>query len=209
MSLRSILAWQHKGSTNPGEKKDKRPGGLGRLSEDGGVAVTLDDRTSGDVPPNVSSIPLSDPKARPGGDPSIGTLVRDATAHLSTLFRAEVALAKAELTTEAKKAAVGAGLILVALTVALYASLFFFWFLGELLSEWLPRWAAFGIVFLILLIAAIITGLIGYKVFKRMTGPTKTIDSVHHLSDVLPGGHDDAQVRPGADLRKSSQPYRG
>lgn len=172
--------------------------------------MTLDDRTSGDVP-NVSSIPLSDPNARPGGDPSVGALVKEATAHLSTLFRAEVALAKAELAGEAKKAAIGTGLIVVALTVALYASLFFFWFLGELLSEWLPRWAAFGIVFLILLVAAIITGLVGYIVFKRMTGPKKTIASVQHLSDVLPAGHagSDAQVRPGADLRKPSRPSQG
>ncbi len=169
--------------------------------------MTLDDHPSGDVPPNVSSIPLSDPNIRPGGDPSVGALVKDATTHLSALFRAEVALAKAELTGEAKKAAIGSVLIIVALTVALYASLFFFWFLGELLSEWLPRWAAFGIVFLILLVAAIITGYIGYIVFKRMTGPKKTITSVQHLSDVLPAGHDDT-VHPAADLSKSSAPTK-
>lgn len=169
--------------------------------------MTLDDRTSGDVPPNVSSIPLSDPNARPGNDPSVGALVKDATAHLSTLFRAELALAKAELTGEAKKAAIGAGLIIVALSVALYASLFFFWFLGELLSEWLPRWAAFGIVFLILLVAAIIAGLVGFIVFKRITGPKKTMESVHHLSDVLPSGSADSG--PAADLSKSSAPAKG
>ena len=179
----------------------------GVVSEDGGVAVTLDDRPSGDVPPNVSSIPLSDPNVRPGGDPSVGGLVKDATTHWSTLFRAEVALAKAELTAEAKKAAVGSGLILVALTVLLYASLFFFWFLGELLDEWLPRWAAFGIVFLILLVLAIITGFIGYRVFKRITGPSKTIASVQRVPEVLPtSGHDG--VHPGADLSKPSGSHK-
>jgi hypothetical protein len=96
---------------------------------------------------------------------------------------------------------VGSGLILVALTVLLYASLFFFWFLAELLDEWLPRWAAFGVVFLILLVLAIITGLIGYRVFKRITGPSKTIASVQRVPEVLPtSGHDG--VHPGADLGK-------
>lgn len=53
---------------------------------------------------SVPSIPLSDANAGPSGEPSIGSLVKDATASVSTLFRSEVALAKAELVGEAKKA---------------------------------------------------------------------------------------------------------
>ena len=47
------------------------------------------DRKNG-VPATVTSIPLVDPHA-PKVDPSIGDLVKDATAQVSTLVRAEVA----------------------------------------------------------------------------------------------------------------------
>ena len=45
------------------------------------------------VPATVTSIPLSDPHALPA-DPSVGALVKDATAQMSTLVRAEVELAR-------------------------------------------------------------------------------------------------------------------
>ncbi len=50
----------------------------------------MSDRRNG-VPTTVTSIPLVDPHA-PKPDPSIGDLVKDATAQVSTLVRAEVAL---------------------------------------------------------------------------------------------------------------------
>ena len=52
------------------------------------------DRKNG-VPTTVTSIPLVDPNAMPP-NPSIGDLVKEATAQVSTLVRAEVELAKAE-----------------------------------------------------------------------------------------------------------------
>ncbi|MBT0567157.1 phage holin family protein [Williamsia sp. CHRR-6] len=157
---------------------------------DGGTAVSLDDRGPAGVSRDVTSIPLSDPHNP--AEQSIGGLVKDATAQMSTLLRAEVELAKTELVGEAKKAGIGTGLIVVALTLALYASFFFFFFLGELLDVWLPRWAAFGIVFLILLVVVIVAGLLGYRFFKKLTGPKKTIASVSSLTSVLPGDKDGA-----------------
>lgn len=44
---------------------------------------------------------------------------------MSSLFRSELELAKAELAQEAKKGAIGGGLFGVAYTVALYSSFFF------------------------------------------------------------------------------------
>ncbi len=135
----------------------------------------------------VPAIPLSDANAGPGGDPTIGNLVKDATSQVSTLFRGEVALAKAELTREAKKAGAGSGLLAVAGVMLLYTSLFFFIFLGALLMIWLPAWAAFGIVFLLLLITTIAAAFVGYQVFRRMRAPSKTLESVSSLKSVLPG----------------------
>ncbi|SIR95091.1 phage holin family protein [Williamsia sterculiae] len=149
--------------------------------------MTLDDRSTGGVRRDVAAIPLSDPNLGPGGEPSIGSLVKDATANLSTLFRSELELAKAEVVAEGKKAAFGSVAGIIAGVIALYASLFFFVFLGVLLDIWLPAWAAFGIVFLILLFVAIIAGLVGFRFFKKITGPKKTIESAKELPQVLPG----------------------
>ncbi|QRY62665.1 phage holin family protein [Gordonia sp. PDNC005] len=137
--------------------------------------------------PRVPSIPLSDANLGPDGEPTIGNLVKDATASASTLFRAELALAKSELVTEAKKAGAGSGLIIGAAVLLLYASLFFFVFLGFLLDVWLPTWAAFGIVFLLLLVVSIAAIGVGYILFKKLKAPEKTIESLNSITEVIPG----------------------
>ncbi|MFT3898877.1 MAG: phage holin family protein [Gordonia sp. (in: high G+C Gram-positive bacteria)] len=135
----------------------------------------------------IPAIPLTDANAGASGDPTIGNLVKDATAQVSTLFRGEIALAKAELTQEAKKAGAGSGLLAAAGVMLLYTSLFFFIFLGALLMIWLPAWAAFGIVFLLLLLITAVAGFFGYKLFTKLKKPEKTMDSVSSLKEVLPG----------------------
>jgi len=75
---------------------------------------------SGDGLPPVSAIPLTDDDpTRDAANQSIGGLVRDATTHLSTLIRAEVELARAEITAEVKKGLLGSIFFLVALTMLL------------------------------------------------------------------------------------------
>ena len=103
------------------------------------------DRKNG-VPTTVTSIPLVDPHA-PKPDPSIGDLVKDATAQVSTLVRAEVELAKAEITRDVKKGLTGSVFFILALVVLFYSTFFFFFFVAELLDTWLWRWVAFLIVF--------------------------------------------------------------
>lgn len=143
--------------------------------------------------PPVPSIPMSDANLGRSGEPTIGNLVKEATASASALFRAEVQLAKTEIVGEAKKAGAGTGLMIVSGVLLLYASLFFFVFLGFLLDLWLPTWAAFLIVFGLLLGAAILGILVGYRLFKKLHAPEKTIESVREAKAALvPGG--------GADL---------
>ncbi|GAB17403.1 hypothetical protein GOEFS_031_00120 [Gordonia effusa NBRC 100432] len=142
----------------------------------------------GRQPYSVPSIPLTDANAGANGEPTIGNLVKEATANASTLFRSEIALAKAELVGEAKKAGIGVGLLVVAAVMVLYSSFFFFFFLGEVLSEFMWRWAAFGVVFLLLIGASIGAALIGYLVFRRMHPPRKTIESVKEVRSVVPSG---------------------
>lgn len=138
-----------------------------------------------EVPPVLPSIPLSPEPVKPVGDQSIGGLVREATAQVSTLVRAEVELARAEVTAEVKKGLQGSIFFVVALAIVLFSLFFFFFFLGELLSVWLARWAAFLIVFGIMLLAAGIFGLLGYQRVRKIRKPERTISSLRESAQVL------------------------
>lgn len=149
----------------------------------------------------VTAIPLSD--ADPIGTASFGSLVRDATEQMSTLVRAEVELAKAEVTAEVKKGLQGSVFFILALTVLLFSTFFFFFFLGELLDVWLARWAAFLIVFLLMVVTTAVLALLGYLRVKKLRAPEKTIDSLKQARDVLPGGIGAGHQEPRA-LRTSA-----
>jgi uncharacterized membrane protein YqjE len=157
-------------------------------------------RNDPDVVGAVPYIPLTPDDDTALGDQSVGKLVSDATQHLSTLVRAEVELAKSELAGEAKKAVTGAIFGSTALAIALYSSFFFFFFLAELLAEWLRyRWIAFGIVFVLMLVVAIVTGMLGYRKFKKIKAPERTIDSFKDTAAVFkPGRHPEGDPSVGA-----------
>jgi len=150
--------------------------------------VTKPDRS---VPSTLTSIPLTDPRAR-SGEPSVGDLIKDATEQMSTLVRAEVELARAEITRDVKKGLTGSVFFISALVVLFYSTFFFFFFLAELLDNWLWRWAAFLIVFGIMVVVTIALALFGYLKVRRIRGPRKTIESVRELPAALTPGHDKA-----------------
>nr|WP_306991579.1 phage holin family protein [Amycolatopsis thermophila] len=133
----------------------------------------------------VPYIPLSAEDESTANGQSIGSLVSQATQHLSTLVRAEVELAKSEVVGEVKKGAKGSVYFIIAGVIGLYSSFFFFFFLGELLSEWLKRWAAFGIVFLLMLLVAGLFGLLGYRKVKKIRAPERTITSFKDTAAAL------------------------
>ena len=160
--------------------------------------MTDRDRKTG-VPASATSIPLVDPHAMPA-DPSIGDLVRDATSQVSTLVRAEVELAKSEITRDVKKGLTGSVFFILALVVLLYSTFFMFFFLAELLDTWLWRWAAFLIVFVLMLITTAVLGLIGYLRVRRIRGPQQTIASVKETTAALTPG----QSRPPAPAAPAS-----
>ncbi|MEZ5151584.1 phage holin family protein [Rhodococcus zopfii] len=151
------------------------------------MSVTNGNRKPGDgAPTSISSIPLTEVHAPTPKDASIGDLVRDATAQVSTLFRAEVELAKAEVTGEVKKGLQGSLFFILALAVLIFSSFFFFFFLAELLDVWVARWLAFLIVFLIMVVVTAIFALIGYLRVRKLRAPNKTIDSLKQAKSVLP-----------------------
>jgi len=164
--------------------------------------VTDRDRRTG-VPASVTSIPLADPHAVPA-DPSIGELVRDATTQVSTLVRAEVELARAEITRDVKKGLTGSIFFILALVVLLYSTFFMFFFLAELLDTWLWRWASFLIVFVVMLLTAAGLGLAGYLRVRRIRGPQQTIASVKETTAALAPGQ--LRAKPAAEPAVREQP---
>lgn len=138
----------------------------------------------------VPSIPLTadDPTA----ETSIGGLVRDATAHVSTLVRAEVELAKGELKAEVKKGVKGSVFFIVALTVLLFSLFFLFMALAYLLYDLgLPISASFGIVFFVMLLTAGFCAYLGYRKVKKIRAPQRTIASAKDTVAVLRHRGDD------------------
>lgn len=138
----------------------------------------------GGAPDTLATIPLVDPHAL-SADPSLGELVKDATTHMSTLVRAEVELARAEITRDVKKGLTGSVFFIAALVVLFYSTFFFFFFLAELLDHWLQAWAAYLIVFGIMLAVTVVLALFGYLKVRRIRGPRQTIESVRETRSAL------------------------
>jgi uncharacterized membrane protein YqjE len=146
------------------------------------------------VPATVTSIPLVDPHAV-SSEASIGDLVKEATAQVSTLVRAEVELARAEITRDVKKGLTGSVFFIAALVVLFYSTFFFFFFLAELLDTWLWKWVAYLIVFAVMLVVTGLLALFGYLKVRRIRGPQQTIESVKETRSALtPGGGAQAQA---------------
>jgi Putative Actinobacterial Holin-X, holin superfamily III len=146
------------------------------------------DRKDG-VPRTLTTIPLTDPHAL-SAEPSIGELVKDATAQMSTLVRAEVELARSEITRDVKKGLTGSIFFIAAMVVLFYSTFFFFFFLAELLDMWLWRWVAFLIVFGIMVVVTAVLALFGYLKVRRIRGPQQTIESVKETRSAFTPSHD-------------------
>lgn len=138
-----------------------------------------------DVPPVLPSIPLSKEPVTPLGEQSIGGLVKEATAHVSTLVRAEVELARAEVTAEVKKGLQGSIFFVVALVIALFSLFYLFFTIAEVLDIWLPRSAAFGITFALMIVVAGLFGFLGYLRVRKIRKPERTISSLRDSAQVL------------------------
>ncbi|MFH8407879.1 phage holin family protein [Streptomyces sp. NPDC018019] len=121
-----------------------------------------------------------------GADRSLGQLVATATAEMSALVHDEIALAKAELRQDAKRAGIGSAAFLVAGALALFA------------LPVLSFAAAYGIhnlglglawSFLIVggafLIIALLLVLVAVAKLKKIKKPEKTISSAKETAAVL------------------------
>jgi hypothetical protein len=138
--------------------------------------------------------PLGAPDAGPAPDPtdrSLGALFSEITQDLSTLVRQEVALAKAELSQDARRAGKGAGMlggagvaghmVLVFLSVALW----------QLLAAFMPSALGALIVALIWGAVAAVLALKGRDEVQKVKGLPKTQDTVKKIPNALKGNEEE------------------
>jgi hypothetical protein len=125
----------------------------------------------------------------PGPERSLGQLVADATADISTIVRSEIALAKAEITGEAKLAGKGAGLLAGAAFVGLLGLIFFFHTVANVIAIWLPIWAGYLITTVLLFVIAAILGVVGKNSVTRVQPrPERTIKNAQETIEALKPG---------------------
>jgi len=119
--------------------------------------------------------------APPGTERSVGQLVSDLSEQAARLVRAEIDLAKAEITSKAQQLGVGAGLLAAAGLLGLYvlAAAIATAILG--LATVFAPWLAALIVTGVLLLITLVLALLGVRALKRGTppAPTRAIENVH------------------------------
>lgn len=114
----------------------------------------------------------------PGKPASLGKLVEQISEQASRLVRAEIALAKAELTERAKKSGIGVGLLVFALLILAYAA-------GVLLlaavyglgTVW-PLWLAALTIGGFMLLVTIVLALVGVQLLKKGTTKPESVERV-------------------------------
>ena len=121
---------------------------------------------------------------------SLGQLVAQASDDLSSIVRAEIALAKAELRGDVKNAALGGSLFGAAGYLGVLASVTGVLTVGyALVAAGLRPWLAFLIITVALLLVAGILALIGRSRLKRLGPPERTIRTTKEAIAAVKPGH--------------------
>lgn len=121
-----------------------------------------------------------------GTERTLGKLVADATQDISTIVRSEIALAKAEVTAEAKIAGKGAGMLAGAAFVGLLGLIFLFHTLANVLAVWLPLWAGYLITTVVLFVLTAILGLVGKNSMSKVKPkPERTIKNAQETIEAI------------------------
>lgn len=103
---------------------------------------------------------------------SLGRLVSDLSEQTTRLVRAEIALARAELTSKAKEIGLGAGLLVGAAVLGLYTFAALIATAVIALAVALPAWLAALIVSVVLLLATALLAFLGLRHVRSGTPPT-------------------------------------
>lgn len=118
---------------------------------------------------------------------SLGTVLADITANISTLLRQEVALAKAEVRQSGSQAGKGVGLLagaaVAGLLLLVFVSVSAWWGLGQYIEN---QWSALVVAAVWAIVAAIL-GLAGKKELERIRGLQNTTETLGKVPNALKG----------------------
>jgi len=118
--------------------------------------------------------------------PSIGTLVSEATESFSALLHGEIELAKLEVKSSVRNAGTGAVMFIAAGVLLAFSLTFGLIALAEgLVTIGLWRWLSYLIVFGFLVLLALVLVFIGVRKVKRVRPPKQTIDSTKETVTAL------------------------
>lgn len=123
-----------------------------------------------------------------GDDIPLKTLVTSAIADMQRLIKAQIELAKIEISGSAQAAAKTGGLLTGAIVLAGTGGLFLLVTIAYVLvALGLPVWAGFGIVTGVLFLVAVILGLLARSSAKKIKGPQRTIAEINKTKAALSG----------------------
>jgi|SRR4051794_22286575 len=118
---------------------------------------------------------------------SLGQVLGDVSADLSTLVRQELALAKAEVSQSASQAGRGVGLYVGAaiagVLLLVFVSVSAWWGLGQFIGN---QWSALVVAVVWAIVAAVLASA-GKKELARVKGLPQTADTVGKIPNALKG----------------------
>ncbi|MEV0381805.1 phage holin family protein [Nonomuraea sp. NPDC050643] len=115
---------------------------------------------------------------------SLGSLVAQASSHISSLVRSEIELAKAEFRFDAKRVGMAGGLFAAAAFMAHLCLILASFTIAYALAQWLPNWLAFLIVTVFYLLVAGLLVFIGIRRLKGLAGMKRTARSIKDLKEI-------------------------
>lgn len=137
--------------------------------------MTVSPQPNGTSP---NGVPAGGRHAAGEDEPSIGQLVAEASANLSTIIQGEIALAKLELKSTVKNAGTGVGFFAAAAVLLVFSLTFGLIALAEgLHALGLWRWLSYLAVFGFLLVVIALFVVLGVRKVKRIKAPQRTIDT--------------------------------
>jgi Putative Actinobacterial Holin-X, holin superfamily III len=172
------------------------------------VTSAHDNSGNGTGLPRVPSIPLSDETSGAANGQSIGSLVKDATQQLSTLIRAEIELARSEVTKEVKKGLTGSLFFILALAVFLPFIPFGLIALAlgfNDMFDWENHpWLGYLCVFGLILVFTGLFAYLGFRKVRSVRAPKRTIETVKGTAAALTHrGEDGQELAPVPAVRRS------
>lgn len=121
-------------------------------------------------------------------DPTIGKLVIDASRDISSLLRAEIQLAKSELSVSVKTSGIAIALFAVAGFLGLLAIIMLSVAIGYFVHmTGLDLAWCFLIVFGAYVLVAALLGLVGYRRIRKVRGPERAIAQAKQIPGALKG----------------------